>query len=128
MATTVAGNRITGHIGLTCWAEALIAEGLVVEIVGPYKVALPSGANSTKLLGHVIVGNKGVTLADNLTVESYGVAVSVLVSGGAITAGQLVSADTAGKVVVTTTLHAAIGMALTSVGGADQELDVLNFR
>lgn len=128
MATTVAGNRITGHIGLTCWSEELIAEGLVVEIVGPYKVGLPAGANSTALLGHVIVGNKGITLADNLTVESYGVAVSVLTSGAAITAGELVSADTAGKVVPTTTLHAAIGMALTSVGAADQDVDVLNFR
>lgn len=128
MATTVAGNRITGHIGLTCWSDELIAEGLVVEIIGDYKVGLPAGANSLKLLGHVIVGNKGVTLADNLTVESYGVAVSVLVSGEAITAGELVSADTAGKVVATTTLHAAIGMALTSTTDDDQDIDILNFR
>lgn len=128
MATTVAGNRITGHIGLTCWSEELIAEGLVVEIVGDYEVALPSGANSTTLLGHVIVGNKGITLQDNLTVESYGVAVSVLTSGEAIDAGELVSADTAGKVVATTTLHAAIGMALTTTTDADQDIDILNFR
>lgn len=128
MATTVAGNRITGHIGLTCWSEELIAEGLVVEVVGDYKVALPSGANSTALLGHVIVGNKGVTLQDNLTVESYGTSVSVLTSGEAIDAGELVSADTDGKVVATTTAYAAIGIALTSTTDVDQDIDILNFR
>lgn len=128
MATTVAGNRITGHIGLTCWADDVIAEGLLVELVGPYKVAIPAGANSTKLLGHVIVANRAGGIQNNLTVESYGMAVSVLETGEAIDVGEIVTADTAGKVVATTTLHAAIGIALTPSGAAGNYIDVLNFR
>lgn len=132
MATTIAGNYITGVVGITCWADAVIAEGKYVEVIGDYKVRVPTGANSTAILGHVIKANAAGGLTYNLTVEAYGTGVNVATSGGAINAGSLVKVDTAGKVVAHSTGsdpdRGVVGLALTSTVGADETVDVLTFR
>lgn len=132
MATTIAGNAITGHVGITCWADAVIAEGLLVELCGDYKVRLPAGADSVAILGHVIKKNSAGGVANNLTVEAYGFGVATLVAGGAITAGALVKVDTAGEVVAFTSAsnsidHSCIGIALHR-GVDGEDVDILTFR
>lgn len=128
MATTTPGNAITGHVGLTVYADALIAEGLLVEVTGDYKVAVAT-ADATEILGHVIKGNIGTGVVHgNLTVEAYGHGVVVATAGGVIAAGALVKAGAAGKWVTGGTGDNVVGLALTAAAAEDDEFDVLTFR
>lgn len=133
MTTTIKGNRITGQIGLTCWAEALITEGKLVEVVGDYKVAVPTGVGSAKVIGHVVKGNLGTGVNYELTVEAYGHGVHVGIAGtGGIAAGDLLQVDASGNLVAYTSgassiAEACVGIALTTAI-ATAEFDYLTFR
>lgn len=127
MATTTPGNAITGHVGITAWADAVIAEGLLVEVVGDYKVAIGT-ADDTKILGHVIKSNAAGGITNNLTVEAYGHGVVVAIAGGAVAAGALVKCGADGKWVTGGDGTNAVGLALTAAADEDFEFDVLTFR
>lgn len=128
MATTTPGNAITGNVGITCWADTLMTEGLLVAISGDYKVGVPS-AGSTAILGHVIKGNLDTgAVYGNLTVEAYGHGVVVATAGGAVAAGALVKTNNAGKWVTGGTGSDVVGLALTAASGANALFDVLTFR
>ena len=145
---TLAGNRIPGGIQVTVYAAAKIAKGTIVEIVDPYKVAVPSAAGSDKILGMVMTDQKNA--GDEFIVEARGKAIQTLKCGAAISAPGPVVIDDEGKVIPLTALsldvteatgdlegavadvafkgnadRAIYGLALTETAEADELVDVL---
>jgi len=124
---TLAGNRIPGGIQVTVYAADKIAKGTIVEIVDPYKVAVPSAAGSDKILGMVMTDQKNA--GDEFIVEARGKAIQTLKCGAAISAPGPVVIDDEGKVIPLTAEgnadRAIYGLALTETAEADELVDVL---
>lgn len=133
MTTKAAGGKITGLLALTCEAQEALAVRDWVHLVGDYEVEKADGTKP--VLGVVSVSNKGRNPATgaypasivpgDVTIEARGFYVSVLVSGGAIDAGEPVGYDGTAVVQVVDGAINQIGVALTGTVGAGEDLDVL---